>query len=83
MEITTEDLKHLDMMFQDNYAASVRSYEFEIQKILGRLDIGDSLIITDTGQELKTIDEFKAFVSKKYSFGHLDFADLLRQWRTD
>jgi hypothetical protein len=83
LEITTDDLEKLDTMFQDNSAASVRSCEFEIQKILGRLDIGESLTIGDIGLQLKTIDDFKTFVYKNYSFGHLDFVDLLKQWRDD
>ncbi len=51
------------------------------KKIVGRLDIGNALIAVDVGIELKTIDEFKTFVYRKYSFGHRDLADLLRQWR--
>jgi len=83
MTITTAEFKIIDDGFQDNGAASVKSSEYRLQKILGLLSVGDTLVIEDINVELRTIDELKEFAKGKYYFGLLDFKDLLDKWKNE
>lgn len=83
MTTTTEELKTIDDGFLNNAVASVRGSEYQLQKILGLMAVGDTLFIEDINVELNSIDDFKQFACDKYYFGLLDFDDLLRRWRND
>ncbi len=83
MTITTEELNKIEEAYQYNSPGGVRFAEYRVQRLLGLLDVGDSIEIADLKIELKSIDEFKKFVKQRYGFGSFNMDELLISWRQE